>query len=134
MRIFADTNFLVSAFITRGLSAELLDQIIEADDFQLVIGEIVLSEFEKIMLDKIKMPTEKVDFLVTFLKRFEFFPAPQTSIPYELDDSDDQWVLANAIDAKADVLITGDKHFLKERDQVKELEILSPREFWEKRI
>lgn len=134
MRIFADANFLISAFLTRGLSAELLERILEEDDYHLLVGEVVLLEFERVMISKIKIPPEKVSYFTSYLKRFEFIKAPTTASSYKLGDPDDLWVLANAIEANADVLITGDKHFREKRDSIKEIKIYTPREFWEKNI
>jgi predicted nucleic acid-binding protein len=41
------------------------------------------------------------------------------------------WVLMSALNAKADVLITGDKVLLDIIKQVQEVRILNPRQFWE---
>jgi len=45
-------------------------------------------------------------------------------------DEDDQWVLASALDAKADVLVTGDKDILDVTEEASGLTITDPRGFW----
>jgi len=46
-------------------------------------------------------------------------------------DADDERVLASALLAHADVLVTGDKDLLSIKDEVKELIITDPRSLWE---
>ena len=45
MRVFLDTNVLVSAFASRGLCAEVLELVLL--DHDLILGRNVLREFEK---------------------------------------------------------------------------------------
>jgi predicted nucleic acid-binding protein len=56
---------------------------------------------------------------------------PSTPSDVEITDPDDAWILAAAIQADADVLITGDAAFLAVSKQVGRPRIISPRGFWE---
>lgn len=51
MKIFADSNVLVSAFTARGLCADLLEVILA--DHQLMTGEFVFNEFELVLVTKL---------------------------------------------------------------------------------
>lgn len=49
----------------------------------------------------------------------------------EVRDPDDAWVLASALAAGAEVLVTGDEDLLDLRDDVEEILITNPRGLWE---
>ena len=129
MKIFADTNVLVSAFATRGLCAELLRHIIAEHD--LLCGEVVLEEFERILATKMKVPANLVSEYLRSLRHHPIAPRPTTLPEYEIRDSDDTLVLASAISIGAEVLVTGDKDLLSVREQIVELRIMEPRARWE---
>ena len=48
-----------------------------------------------------------------------------------IHDKDDVIIISSALTANADILVTGDKELLA-LGKVEDLEILSPRKFWEK--
>lgn len=129
MKIFADTNVLVSAFTARGLCADLLEVILA--DHQLITGEIVLNELEGVLLKKLNVPQEKVTITLIFLRKQQIEPNPDKPSDVKVRDEDDRWVLESALRAKADILVTGDKDLLVNSNNVPQLKIISPRGFWE---
>ena len=66
MRIALDTNVLVSAFATRGLSSDVLNLILA--DHQLVLGEAVLGELDRVLRTKLKVPADTAAETTTFLR------------------------------------------------------------------
>lgn len=128
MKVFADTNFLISAFIARGLSSEIFELILS--DHELVLSQVVLQEFEDKMRSKFKIPVSRLKELKDFLNDHVVASGGLRST-YALRDKDDEWILGDAISSQSDVLITGDKDLLVVAQDVKELKILSPRGFWE---
>jgi predicted nucleic acid-binding protein len=56
---------------------------------------------------------------------------PQKPSEIKVRDEDDQWVLESALQAKADILVTGDKDLIIISKNVPGLRITTPREFWE---
>lgn len=128
MRVFLDTNVLVSAFISHGLSSEIFRIIIK--EHYLVISDIVLEELDRILSIKLNMPSEHVKEIIDYLNSFEIFKYSGEESPFELRDKDDEKVLASAIKSKSDILITSDKDLLDVRDKL-EIKILNPREFLE---
>jgi len=126
LKVFLDTNVLVSAFISRGLSAEIFRLIIKEHD--LVIGDIILEEFQRILLKKFSMPRSQVRDILNYLDTFEKCKYSGEESPLELIDKDDEKVLALAIKSNSDVLVTGDKDLLDIRENVNQ-KILNPREF-----
>lgn len=128
MKIFTDTNVLVSAFTARGLCADLLETILA--DHSLVTGEFVLKELDRVLTTKLKVPEKDVLEILQFLNNFHIEPIPDNPSEVKIRDDDDRWVLESAIRANADILITGDKDLLEIRSEVKQLKIITPREFW----
>lgn len=129
MKIFLDTNVLVSAFISRGLCADLMELILA--EHELTTGEVNLIELQRVLRDKIHIPESRVQRTIEFLSDFNIQEKPAKASVIEIRDPDDQWVLQSAIDAKADLLITGDKDLLILSDQIEKIRIISPREYWE---
>jgi putative PIN family toxin of toxin-antitoxin system len=126
LRIFLDTNVLVSAFISRGISAEIFRIIVK--EHNLIIGDVVLSELKRILNDKLKMPSKQVNNILKFLNSFEIIKYSNEPSPFELRDKDDEKILVLAIKSASEVLVTGDKDFLDMRDSLN-IKVLNPREF-----
>lgn len=66
MRIALETNVLISAFATRGLSADVLNLALA--DHQLVLGETVLGEFARILRTKLEAPADIIEETTAFLR------------------------------------------------------------------
>jgi len=129
MKVFADTNFLVSAFATRGLSADVFQLVLA--EHQVMTGEFNLTELKRVLTEKLKVPKQITVEAEELLRRYHIEPVPDNPSGVQVRDDDDRWVLESAIRASADVLITGDKDLLDVSNQVPQLKILTPREFWE---
>ena len=129
MKVFADTNFLVSAFATRGLSADVFQVVLA--EHELITGEFVLTEFRRVLREKLRVPEQIIDEAEQLVRRHHIEPVPKEPSAIQVRDEDDRWVLASAVHAKADVSITGDKDLLDIAEKVKELKIITPRGFWE---
>ena len=127
MRVFLDTNVLVSAFATRGLSADVFRHVLA--EHTLVTGEVVLRELRRALRKKLKLPSRVVDSIDRLLREYEVVPRPPTPADVAVRDPDDKWILASALTAKADVLVTGDRDLLDLGQRVP-LRILDPRGFW----
>lgn len=130
MKVFLDTNVLVSGFATRGLCADLVRLVLA--EHELITGEVVLRELERVLRWKIELPAEQIQEILAFLEHQTVQPKPKSkslSSP-PVRDEDDQWVLASALAAKSDVLVTGDKDLLDIAGQIHDLTITDPRGFW----
>lgn len=128
MRVFLDTNVLVSAFATRGLCADVLRLVLT--EHTLVTGEVVLRELARALRARIGLPAAKVGDIVEFLRQHEVVPKPTAPSEVKVRDEDDRWVLASAISAAADVLVTGDRDLLDVAARAPP-RIVAPRGFWE---
>jgi putative PIN family toxin of toxin-antitoxin system len=111
LRVFLDTNVLISAFITRGLCADIFRIILA--EHHLVLSEYILSEFEEVMRRKIDLPIENIKSILKYLRSFEIISDHTPSEAIEIRDKNDIFVLASALNGKCDILISGDKDLLE---------------------
>ncbi len=129
MKVFLDTNVLASAAATRGLCADVLREVFASH--QLFISDQVLIELKRVLQLKFGVSQELIDEFIELLER-DSTSVPPGELPIvELKDSDDLTILGAAIKAGADVLVTGDQELLG-LNRISNLEVLSPRQFWEK--
>jgi putative PIN family toxin of toxin-antitoxin system len=128
VRVFLDTNALVSGFTTRGLCSDVIRLVLAEHEF--ITGEVVLAELKRVLKQKIQLPAEQIEEILAFLENQTVQPKPKSLFPIPVRNEDDQWVLASALAAKANVLVTGDKDLLDVASQVSGLTITDPRGFW----
>ena len=128
MRVFLDTNVLVSAFASRGLCAEVLELVLL--DHDLILGRNVLRELDKALREKVKLP------VVRSIEIIEFVSSEATQIVDKAEpanvnvDAADALVLGEALTSRADLFVTGDAALLR-LAALGALKIVSPRRFWE---
>ncbi len=125
--MFLDTNVLVSAFATRGLSADVLRHVLA--EHHSVVAEIVLRGLRKVLRVKLKLPPATIASIEELLREQEVIPKPKAPSTIEVRDPDDRWVLASAIAGRADVLVTGDRDLLAIAPG-SPIPIVDPRGFW----
>lgn len=129
MRVFLDTNVLVSAFATRGLCADLLELVLLEHD--LVLGRHVVQELNKALRSKLRLPAARARAIVDFVSSEATQTIEQAAPALVQADPVDARVLGEALAAKATLFVTGDAALL-ERGTIENMEIVSPRGFWEK--
>lgn len=130
MRVFLDTNVLVSAFTTRGLCADVVKAVLLRHD--LVVSVRVLDELEWVLVTKMGLPVAVMNGIIEIAGSGEVVGEEASQPVQGISDPDDAILLASAIAAAAEVLVTGDKDLLVVADDVTAIAILSPRQFWER--
>ena len=128
MKVFLDTNVLVSAFATRGLCADVLRQVLA--EHELLVGERVLREVGRVLRAKLRVPQPVIDEIEQFLRTQTAVAATGTRATAKVRDANDTRILAEAVAGGADVLVTGDRDLLDFADR-SPLRIVTPRGFWE---
>lgn len=128
MRVFLDTNVLVSAFASRGICADLLRHILVEHD--LVTGEVVLTELKRTLLKRVNVPPNVVADIEDLLREHPVVPKPRRHLDLGLRDADDEWIVASAVAGEAEMLVTGDKDILETTVELP-VWVCSPRQFWE---
>lgn len=137
MRVLLDTNVLVSAFIRReGFPARILEAWY-CDRFVLVTSPHIVGEIGRVsryprVAKRLKGREQDIANLIEEMELAAPEPAQGRDLQV-LADPDDNAVLAAAIGGNADYLVTGNTHHFDQLGGAYEgLEILSPREFWER--
>jgi len=128
LRDFLDTHVLVSAFATRGVCADVLRVVLA--EHTLVTGEVVLQELGRVLKRRIGLPPGAVEEIDEFLREQEVTAKPRARAAVPERDPDDQWVVASAIESRADVLVTGDRDLL-DIAAAAPIKIVDPRGFWD---
>ncbi len=129
MRIFLDTNVVVSAVATRGLCADVLREILI--HHQLVISDSLIKELKRGLRVKLGVPEDLVSELVEVLQKESHFSTSSVPPNIVIQDKDDLIILSCALNGNADLFITGDKELLGLK-KIGNMEIVSPRMFWER--
>ena len=129
MKVFFDTNVLISAFTTRGLSADLF-RLVTAEH-ELLTGEVNLTEFRRVLRQRFKVPPAEVALVEDQLRAHAIVARPAAPSDLSLRDPDDAWVLASAPAGGAELLVTGDKDLLSIAEQAG-LPIVDPRSCWDR--
>ena len=128
MKVYFDTNVLISAFTARGLCADLMRAVLA--EHELVTGEVNLRELHRVLIEKFHAPKSVVSSVESQLRDHLVIPTPEVPSAIVIRDSDDAWVLATALVSGADMLVTGDQDLLEIAAAVP-LPILTPRLAWE---
>jgi putative PIN family toxin of toxin-antitoxin system len=122
VRVFFDTNVLVSAFVSRGLCTDLLKIVLGEHD--LLVSNLVVEEFEHVLRDKLGVPKNILENALGIFAHVEVVPNGP-----EFEKNDDT-ILAAAIDCEADIFVTGDHELLTVAKRFP-IPAVSPRKFME---
>jgi len=131
VKIFLDTNVIVSALATRGLCADVFREVLAFHD--LIESEPLILELKRILTHKIKLPTVLIHAVIDLIQRDS--EIPEQKVVEELDgpiqDKADIAILASAMNGDADWFVTGDKEPVEVK-KIGSMEIMTPRIFWER--
>ena len=117
MRIVLDTNIVLSALLWRGTPYRLLQAIRQQEHVQLYSSAVLLAELGQVLgrqaatrrLALIRRAAHEV--LGDYIDAVELVTV--TDVPRVVAaDPDDDWVIATAVAAGADLLISGDSNLL----------------------
>lgn len=128
MRIFLDTNVLVSAVATRGLCADVLQAVLARHE--LILGETVLEELQRVLPEKFRVPLATTQEVIALLRREATVIGGAPPLGVAVRDPNDLPVLEQAVAGEADFLVTGDRDLLE--IAAVPVVIVSPRGFWER--
>lgn len=128
MRVVLDSNVLIAAFATRGLCESLLEVCFS--DHELFVSEHLLSEVQRNLTMKIKLPTGIIQDIILLLRDRGTLIIPDLVSEDACRDADDLPILGLAQAASADCIVTGDKDLLV-LGRFGKIPIYSPRAFAE---
>lgn len=120
MRLVLDTNIVLSALLWGGTPYRLL-QLAEQGELQLFTSPMLAAELREILsrshlANKLIEKGTTADTVTALYLEFARAVSP-LSVPRVVpDDPDDDHVIACAVAAKANLIVSGDKHLLKLRE------------------
>lgn len=131
MRIVLDTNVAVSALLWRGTPYQLLQAIRQRPDAQIYSSATLLEE----LIDVLARPFASKrlatigknarDVLCDYLEVVDLVEPP--SVPRVVaEDADDDEVIACALAARADLIVSGDRHLLDLDEHHQSIRVVSP--------
>jgi len=129
MKVMIDANIIISAILfQKSIISEVLKHIVLNN--KIVFSQFTIDEIKDVF--KRKFP-HKVNDMEKFLEKlpYELFTLNEINLKNypNIRDPNDIPVLANAIESKVDILITGDKDF--DELKIKKLKIMKPSEYKE---
>ena len=128
MKIFLDTNVLVSAVATRGLCADVLH--VSLSEHELLVSETVLDELQEVLRRKLRIPAAAIKEFDGLLRSHGLLVGAGATPTIKVRDASDAVILAEATAGGADVLVTGD-HDLLDIADLATIQVLPPRGLWE---
>lgn len=134
LKVVIDTNVFISAVLSKsGIPAEILN-LWRKRSFVVATNEIAIEEVQRVLKDlssrgKYNLPTNEITNLLDLLRKEAQIVTGRIGIKDIIpQDKSDEIFLAIAIEADADVIISGDKHLLN-LGKFNNIPILTPRNF-----
>jgi len=136
LKTVIDTNLFVSSIINKsGIPAKLL-QAWQDHDFLLIISDQMLEEMRRVLQyphikNKYNLKDDDIAKVIDTIERFAVVLHDVEGVDVISEDPDDNKVLACAIAAEADFIISGDKHLLK-LGKFEDIPIMTAKDFLKK--
>jgi putative PIN family toxin of toxin-antitoxin system len=135
MRLVLDTNVVASGLLWDGTPARIIDAA-QAGAIEIYTSRILLAELTRILkrakFDKVIAASGVgIEGLVLGYAELALIVEPLPIPPTIIADPDDDHVLACALAAQADLIVSGDKHLL-DLEIFQDIEIISASKFMER--
>lgn len=128
MKILLDTNVLISAFITNGGHChEILTHAVH--QHEMYYTDFILDEFKEKFRKKFNFSSVMIGQFVDFLERFLSRGKTAEVVERICRDANDDQILADALENKVDVVLTGDLDLLVLKIH-RGVQILHPKDYW----
>lgn len=127
MRVVVDTNIFISALMFGGIPGTFLD-LAFVKSFQLVTSPVLLDELDEKLRGKFEVSPKDANLIRLRLEAAALIVEPDFSLKVIEDDPDDDRVLECAVAAKADYIVSGDRHLLK-LSSYRDIPIMTVRRF-----
>ncbi len=128
MKVFLDTNALISFFAFEGVTRDLVTLLFEKHEVS--VSPQVLEEFRRVLVSRLKANPAKVDAFLDGIPNIAAIIQPPYSHRMDVRDPNDIEILAAALKSKAEYLVTGDKDLLTV-DTKGAIRIVKPRELFD---
>ncbi len=128
MKLVLDSNVIISALLFGGKPRLVFDLVLSGK-IDLAISEPILEEIQEVLLrPKFKLSKSFVKEFIKELEEIAKIVEPKRKLKVVKSDPDDDMIIECAIEAKANYIISGNKH-LFELKSFEGIIILTPAEF-----
>lgn len=128
MKVFFDTNVVISSLVAHGHAAEVYEHCLS--DHDCYTSDQVVIELEEKLDNKFGYTKLEIKTAIDFVKQNTKVIKDYAGLQeISCRDADDDNILAAAFSVGADCILTGDKDLLVLRDY-KTISTISPRGFW----
>lgn len=110
MKVFLDTNVLISAFLGSGLCGEVLRTI--TDEHQLSVSRLVIDEYQQVLGQKLGVGKADLREALMLVQQAIILPDALMGESHAASPTNDVVILKTARDAGVDLLVTGDRGML----------------------
>ncbi len=115
MKVVADTNILISAFVFPGGAPEGVLRAALEGRIDLVTSPVLLAEFGRVLTDKFAWEPAMVEQAVALVARHATIVRPRRRVVVIAEDPSDDRVLEAAAAGLVDAIVSGDRHLLQLR-------------------
>ena len=126
-RIVADSNIYGSALIFGGVADEIIT-LARYGSMDLFVSKAILREIGSVLIKKFSWHRARAKKAIEQIQDIAHVVIPGTRIHGIVRDPDDDRILECALEAQADLIITGDKDLLILKS-FRKIKIVSPRNF-----
>jgi len=134
LRAVLDTNVIVSSVLSKKGAPFLLIQAWHESRFTLITSESIVKEVQRVLSkqplkDTFFITDERIRRLAKTLRQDAIFATGNANAHGAIpDDPSDEMFLAAAINARAKIIVSGDKHLLNLKT-FQGIDIMTPRQF-----
>jgi len=128
LRVTLDTNVYLSAFLFQDGTMADLWRFAEAGRYTVLLSPFIVREFMEKLRDKFKISEAERERIKRTVVRVAEIVQPKTVPVVIADDPDDDHILACAVEGKADILVSGNKHLLRLKEY-NDIPIVRPMDF-----
>jgi putative PIN family toxin of toxin-antitoxin system len=111
VRVVADTNIYVSAYNFGGTPSRILE-LAQEGQLILFVSQPILQELAGVLRRKFAWSEDLASRTVSNILRFAHLVTPRHKLTV-IEDPGDNRILECAVEARADIIVTGDRHLLK---------------------
>lgn len=125
--VVLDTNVLISALAFHGMVRRVWG-LAQEGKFSVFASPFILGELER-NLRKLRISPDKISELIEDVKTTARVIEPTSTVTAIQKDKTDNHILECALDAKVDVIVTGNMEHVRSLGAFQGIKIMTPREF-----
>ena len=115
MRVVFDTNVFISAFVIPASQGERAFSLARERRFELGTSVAILTETAGRLREKFDQDEGDIKEALRQISRAAVVVRPSRTLTAAVEDKADNRILECAVEARADLVVTGDRHLLKLR-------------------